>query len=361
MHALASHRPTWSALARPVTGSERLELRCFAILARSGSFRRAAQELKISQPTLSHQIRELEDSLGTQLSVGRTRGVTLAPSGACLLDRLDTIMHLLAAPLQDAGEEAVHGTVALAMPAEVAPVLVPALVAAFQATCPQVTLDVQEAASGTREAWLLSGRVDIAVVQDPPELDWLRFASLLGENLGLVAAPRSRVTDSDAPVRPRELAEQELILPRAQHWIARCLARAAFQRGVRIEPVFQVDSLALTKEMVRSVLGCTVLPGMAVRDELARGSSVFRPIKRPTLCATHAIAFRQTTTEPQLRGLVDVVRDVVMALAKDGMWKGARIVRPEANDSIAISAADPGPWRASAADPAFRTLQPVSD
>jgi LysR family transcriptional regulator, nitrogen assimilation regulatory protein len=337
------------------------ELRCFAIVAHSGSFRRAAQELKISQPTLSHQIRKLEDALGTQLLVRHTRGVTLTPSGACLLDRLDTIMHLLAAPLQQAGEEAVHGTVSVAMPAEVAPMLVPALVAAFHATCPQVTLDVQEAASGTLEAWLLSGRVDIALVQDPPELDELCVEPLLSENLGLVAAPRSRLGDSDAPVRLRELAEHKLILPRAQHWIARRLASAAFQRGVRIEPAFRVDSLALTKEMVRSLLGCTVLPGMAVRDELARGTLVFRPIEQPTLCATHAIAFRQTTMEPRLRGFVEVVRGVVMALANDGTWKGARIARPEANDVIAISASDLALWRVSVANAAFGALPLAGD
>jgi LysR family nitrogen assimilation transcriptional regulator len=251
------------------------ELRYFAAVARSGNFGRAAQELKISQPTLSHQIRKLEDELGTQLLVRHARGVTLTPSGTSLLGRLDTIMHLLAVPLQQGGEDAVHGTLSLAMPAEVAPLLVPPLVAAFHRSWPQVTLEVKEAASGTLEAWLLSGRVDIALVQDPPKLDEFRFEPLLSENLGLVAAPRSRVARSDAPVRLREVAEHKLILPPAQHWIARRLAGAAFQRGLSIEPTFEIDSLALIKEMVRSMLGATVLPCMAVRDELARGSLVF--------------------------------------------------------------------------------------
>jgi LysR family transcriptional regulator, nitrogen assimilation regulatory protein len=343
VYALTSYPPTPPALPRYIEGSEGFELRelrHFAIVARSGSFRRAAQELQSSQPTLSHQIRKLEDALGTRLLVRHARGVTLTPSGSCLLDRLDTVMHLLAAPLQQEGEKVAAGTVSLAMPAEVAPLLVPPLIAAFHQRWPAVTLDVKEAASGTLEAWLLNGRIDIALVQDPPELDELGLVPLLSENLGLVAAPRSRLGDSDAPVRLRELAEHKLILPRAQHWIARHLTSAAFQRGVRVEPVFQVDSLALIKEMVRSLLGCTVLPCMAVRDELARGTLVFRPIEQPTLCATHAIAFRQTTTAPQLRGFVDVVRDVVMALAKDGTWKGARIARPETNDSIAISASN---------------------
>jgi LysR family transcriptional regulator, nitrogen assimilation regulatory protein len=346
VYALTSHPPIPSALARSIAGSEGFELRelrHFAIVARSGSFRRAAQELQSSQPTLSHQIRKLEDALGTRLLVRHARGVTLTPSGTCLLDRLDTIMHLLAAPLQQEGEEAAHGTVSLAMPAEVAPLLVPPLIAAFQRRWPHVTLDVREAASGTLEAWVLNGRVDIALIQDPPELDALRFEPLLSENLGFVAAPRSHVAHSDASVRLRELAEHKLILPRAQHWIARRLSSAALQCGVRIEPVFQGDSLALIKEMVRSLLGCTVLPHMAVRDELARGSLVFRPIEQPTLCATHTIAFRQTTATPQLRGFVDVFRDVVMALAKGGTWKGVRIARPETNDSIAMSASNRAP------------------
>jgi LysR family transcriptional regulator, nitrogen assimilation regulatory protein len=362
--ALTSHPPALSALRCPIANREGLELRelrHFAILARSGNFGRAAQELKISQPTLSHQIRKLEDALGTQLLVRHARGVTLTQAGSCLLDRLDTIIHLLAAPLHQEGEEAVHGTVSLAMPAEVAPLLVPPLIAAFHERWPRVTLDVKEAPSGTLEAWAVNGRVDIALVQDPPDLDALCVEPLLSENLGLVAAPCTRVARTDAPVRLRELAEHKLILPRAQHWIARRLTSAAFQRGVRIEPAFQVDSLALIKEMVRSLLGCTVLPCMAVRDELARGTLVFRPIEQPTLCATHAIAFRQTTTEPELRGFVDVIRDVVMALAKDGTWKGARIARPETNDCIALSALDLAPRRAPVADAAFRAMELAGD
>jgi len=353
------------ALARFIASCERVELRelcCFAIVAHSGSFGRAARAQKISQPTLSRQIRDLEDALGTRLLVRHARGVTVTASGTCLLDRLDTIMHLLAAPLPQDGEKAVPGTVSLAMPAEVAPLLVPPLIAAFHKSWPQVTLEVKEAASGTLEAWLLSGRVDMALVQDPPVLDELCFEPLLSEDLGVVAAPRSRMARSDVPVRLRELAEHQLILPPAQHWIARRLANAAFQRGLSVEPAFEIESLALIKEMVRGMLGETVLPCMAVRDELARGSMVFRPIEQPTLCATHAIAFRRTTTEPLLSGFVGVVRDVAMALAKDGTWKGARIARSEADDSIALSTANlTTTWRVPAADAAVRDLPLAGD
>jgi LysR family nitrogen assimilation transcriptional regulator len=353
-----------TALSRSIAGSERVELRelrYFATVARSGNFGRAAQELKISQPTLSHQIRKLEEELGTQLLVRHARGVTLTPSGTCLLERLDTIMHLLAAPLEHETAQAVRGTVSIAMPAEIAPLLAPALVEAFHASWPRVALDIKEATSGTLDAWVLNGRVDIAVLQDPPELDELQTEPLLTENLGLVAAPRSRIAESDAPVHLRELVDLPLILPRAQHWIWRRLTSAAFRRGVRIEPAFQADSLALAKEMVRTGLGCTVLPRAAIRDELARGTLVFRPIEQPSLSATHAIAFRRTTTEPLVRGFASLIRDVMKTLATDGTWIGARIVRTEIAPDDAAATEQPDAWQAPAGERLDCEPEPVGD
>ena len=89
------------------------------------------------------------------------------------------------------------------------------------------------------------------------------------------------------PLRLRELADVPLILPGPRHWIRRLLARAAFQRGIRLNAALQADSVAMTKDMVRNGLGCTILPGIAVRDEIARGALVFRPIEQPAL-ADHA-------------------------------------------------------------------------
>ena len=352
------------ALPRLVASTDRLELRelrYFASVARSGNFGRAAQELKISQPALSSHIRKLEDELGTQLLVRHTRGVTLTPSGACLLERLDTIMHLLAAPLAHEHEAAAHGTLSVAMPAEITPLLGPALVERFRAYWPDVVLNVKEGASGTLETWLLNGTADIAVVQDPPEIDELRIEPLLSEHLGLVVAPRSRLAGSDAPVHLRELANLPLILPRAQHWIWRRLTSAAFRRGVPIEPAFQADSLALTKAMVRSTLSCTVLPRVAIREELARGALVFRLIEQPSLSATHAIAFRRSGTELPMRGFAGVIRDAMKTLATDGTWTGARIVRTETTPSDAAATLEIDAWQAAGGEALRCEAEPVGD
>lgn len=364
MNALTPQQSLAKAIPRCIAGSERLELRelrYFVSVARSGNFGRAAQELKVSQPTLSNQIRKLEEELGTQLLVRHARGVTPTAAGVCLLERLDTIMHLLSAPLRPDAEPAMRGAVSLAMPAEAAPLLAPALVEHFRARWPGIALDIKEGASGTLEAWLLNGSVDIAVVQDPAELDELEIEPVLCESLGLVAAPRSHVAGSDAPIALRELGELPLILPRGQHWIWRRLASAAHRRGVRVEPAFQADSLALTKEMVRSMLGCTVLPSVAVRDELARGTLVFRPIEHPSLSATHAIAFRRTATEPLIRQFGGVIRDVMKALANDGAWIGARVARTGMPPHATAAASEIDAWQASAGEALRSEPETVGD
>ena len=82
------------------------ELRCFRSVAQTGNFGRAALDLNLSQPSISHRVQKLEDQLGRQLLVRHGRGVTLTAAGFSLLQRLDVIMHLLALPLDDARAEA---------------------------------------------------------------------------------------------------------------------------------------------------------------------------------------------------------------------------------------------------------------
>src|SRR3954453_7122864 len=61
------------------------ELRYFHSVARTGNFGRAARELNIGQPNVSHQVQKLEQGLGTQLLIRHSRGVTLTPAGSCLM------------------------------------------------------------------------------------------------------------------------------------------------------------------------------------------------------------------------------------------------------------------------------------
>jgi LysR family transcriptional regulator, nitrogen assimilation regulatory protein len=310
------------------------ELRCFLSVARTGNFGRAARELNVGQPAVSHQMRKLEEGLGTQLLIRHGKGVTLTDAGSKLCDRIDQVLQLLATPLAaDSVAPADPGVVTFAVSAELALLLVPALIAEFRSRWPAVRLDIREGDSTDLAELVQNRRADIAVIQDPYGFPDLETCPVVSEALGLVIAPRSRLADDPSPIRLRDIAELPMILPDQHHWIRRRLDQAMFQAGARLTAAEQVDSVALTKTMVRSGLGSTVLPAIAVQDELARGVLAFRPITRPSLLATHAVTYHREACSPAVLDLIQLSRAAMVSLANRGAWAGAELVGGSA-DSV---------------------------
>jgi LysR family nitrogen assimilation transcriptional regulator len=314
------------------------ELRYFHSVARTGNFGRSARELNISQPAISHQMRKLEEGLGTQLLLRHGRGVMLTPAGACLRDRLDTILHLLSSPLDDAAAATAPGNLSLALPAETGPLLVAQLAQEFRARWPDVALDIREGTGADLEEWVLHRRVDLAVIQDPPNLAELDVTPVLTESLGLVAPVRSRIADDVLPLRLRDLVGESLILPGRQHWIRRRVDSGAQLHGISLEPVLQVNSVASTKAMIRNGLGCTILPLIAVQDEVARGALAFRPIRHPELLSTCAIAFRRGAATSVVAAFADIARTAMTALVGSGAWPGAQIIKSDRKPAVSQGA-----------------------
>jgi len=311
------------------------ELRYFHSVARTGNFGRAARELNIGQPNVSHQVQKLEQELGTQLLIRHGRGVTLTQAGSCLMERLDVILGLLNVPLQQApAPELTTGTISLALPAEHVPLLVPRLLEECRARWPNVTLAIKEGSSATLEEWVLDRRADIAVLQDPPALDQLDSEPILTERLGLVSGVRTIRLEGAGSVRVRQLASLKLILPHPRHWIRRLVESAAFRRGIVLHPIQQVDGVPLIKEMVRDGVGHTILPYVAVRDEVARGTLAFHPIEHESLLTVHAIACRRgVVPAPFVTDVRRLLRDVMSSLVKTGAWAGAAVISAQAAET----------------------------
>jgi LysR family nitrogen assimilation transcriptional regulator len=315
----------------PETAFGLRELRSFLSLASTGNLGRTARDLNLSQPAVSLQLRKLEAGFGAQLLWRHGRGVTLTPAGACLRDRLQTVMQLLASPLDDSLNHTQSGRLLLAIPADSGLPLIAPLARAFRQRWPDLTLEVREGNGADLEEWLLHRHVDLAVLQDPPSLPELHATPLLTEALGLVVSAHSMLARHTSPLSMRELAGGSLILPTPSHWIRRRLESAAQQNGVRLNPTVEVTSVALTKAMVRSGLGCAVLPRSAVQDEIDIGALVFRAVGHPPLICTRVLAFHRAASNSLVPAFGDVVREAVVALARGGAWAGANLVRSVGN------------------------------
>jgi LysR family nitrogen assimilation transcriptional regulator len=288
------------------------ELRYFLTLAETGNFGRAARDLNVGRAAISLAVRKLEQGLGTQLLRRHGRGVTMTAVGASLRDRLQTVLHLLAAPLDDAAANSVPSGISFAVPME-SDALVTPLLSAFRARWPDVKLTVREGGGADLEEWLLCRRVDLALLRDPPALPEIEIRPVLTERLGLVASVHSNWVQEARPLSLRELAGNSLVLPDPSHWIRRRLEIAAQQHGIRLSPNLQVNSTSLIKTIVRGALGYTILPSSSIRDDVARGILAFRAIRQPELTSTCAIAFHRGAPLSLVPNIAEMVRDVVAA------------------------------------------------
>ena len=312
------------------TGIDLRGLRYFMEVARIGSISAAARALNIAQPALSRQLQKLEDELGVTLLLRHGRGVRLTPEGEVLLGRVEAVMASVQdIPLQLRNDTAtLVGHTVLGVPPAAGLLLAPLVVERFRRAFPRATLQIREGISSSLEEWLLDTRVDVAVLHNPTPLPALDIMPLLRERMVVATAPQD--AGARTPVRLRDLGTLPLILPGLPHSNRRLLEQAAMQHGARLRPTLEVDSVALTKAMVRRGLGCTILTFAAVQDEVARGELAARPIERPPLLSTVCVATRRDHRGGHLpSGLVRLVREIVRQLVREsGVWQGAQLIPP---------------------------------
>ncbi len=307
--------------------SEFRRLRCFVAAVRTGNLGQAARELNMSQPGVTRQIRTIEGGLGTQLFVRHSRGVTPTVAGSRLFDRLDTIMRLLTSPLElEPGPVPNPGIISIGLPPEVGLLIGAAFVEQAQATWPNVKIEVHSGVSASLQHWVLSGRVEIAILPDPPTLDNFVDQPVVRESLGLVIGPRSRLADSVAPLRFRELAGLPLLLTSPGHCYRKVLVSVGYKHGVELVPKIEIDDIPTIKAMVNHGIGHAILPAAAVQDEIVKGALLYRRVEQPSLSTTLSIVFRQSADSSILSECANMLRTSMISPSVRAKWPDSELV-----------------------------------
>jgi LysR family nitrogen assimilation transcriptional regulator len=302
-------------------------LRHFMRVARAGSVSRAAQELRLAQPALSRQIRQLERELGVSLFSRHGRGVRLSPAGSLLLERAEAIAHLVHQTREEIKEDraAEGGRVVLGVPPAAGRILTPPFVARFQQAWPKTALHMVEGVTSSLQEWLLEKRLDIAILHNPPHLELLDITPILTERM-MVIGPPVRGKAQARQFRIRDFADLPLILPSMAHNNRRLVENAAMEHGVQLRIKTEVDSVAFAKAMVEEGLGYTILTYAAVQDEVKRHRLCAYPIARPALLTmVNAVRLRGQPPVPHIAGAFDILRDICRELVRDGGWVGTKL------------------------------------
>jgi LysR family cyn operon transcriptional activator len=236
-------------------------LRYFLAAADGLHFGRAARRLHISQPTVSQQIRELEDELGAELFERRGRGVRLTSAGELFRTYASRAVEDVAA-----GERALDalarrevGELRVAyLPSMTSGVVVPA-VASVLRKHPGVRVVAHEGASRRVERLVMEGKADVGLGLLPVRAPGLETEPLLEGRLALVV-PRGHRLAAEASASLRDLEDEPFALL-SRSLRARGLADALFARA-RVSPriVLEADAVATVLSVVRAGLALAVLP-----------------------------------------------------------------------------------------------------
>lgn len=255
----------------------------FIAVADEGSFTRAADQLGVSQPTLSKQIRALENSLGTRLLVRDRAGIELTSAGEALLPHAQRILIEAENATRSVNEVASlkRGRVRMgATPSMVEGLLAPVLTR-FRAEHPAIDLEVHEAGSRDLTAELSTGRIDVAllIVPLPSHFPDLETSVVYTERLVLASPATTEMPDE---MDVADLAELPLVMFREGYDLRDVTLGACHSAGFEPQLAVEGGEMGSVLRFVESGLGHAVVPDivMGARTGLRRTRLVNPPLSR---------------------------------------------------------------------------------
>lgn len=294
------------------------QLRYFAALARHGHFGRAADAAAISQPALSMQIKELEDSLGIPLFERGPRQVRLTGFGEEFAERVRAILRSVdeLEDLARASRDRLVGRLRLGVIPTIAPYLLPTLIGNLTRMNAGLDIHVRETLTMTLLDELAEGRIDAAIVALPVSEASLTEVALFSENFVLVRP----IEDEGKPVPSRKmLREMKLLLLEEGHCFRdQALSFCDIQSALPREGL-DASSLSTLVQMVGAGIGVTFIPEMAVAVETRSASVSIARFKAPQPSRTVGMIWRKTSPlTKQLEEISEVVRQSAEQMMASG-------------------------------------------
>jgi molybdate transport repressor ModE-like protein len=267
-------------------------MRLLVEIERQGSLSRAAKAIGIGQPSASQHVRVLEAAAGQRLVERNGRGSRLTESGRILAVHAAQALTALGAAEQELDEVAglQRGTIHLGASTAPGVYLLPEALACFRRDYPDVTVEVEIAASGEILQRLLAGRIQLGIVGTESHGPRIVLDPFLEDELVGVAKPGT-LPVRDGTVDPAALSSQ-MLLSRERESSSRELSEVALAAaGVRSAGGWELGSPEAIKRAAREGLGFAFLSRYAVAEEVERGElESFRLAGQPPILRRFSVA-----------------------------------------------------------------------
>ena len=269
------------------------DLEYLVSLAEHRHFRRAADACHVSQPTLSGQIRKLEDELGVMLLERTSRKVLFTQAGLLLVDQARTVLREVKILKEMASQqgETMSGPLHIGLIPTVGPYLLPHIIPMLHKSFPKLEMYLHEAQTHQLLAQLDSGKLDCAIMALVKESEAFIEVPLFDE-------PMKLAVYSDHPWCQRQtipmgdLSGEKLLMLEDGHCLRDQAMGFCFQAGADEDTHFRATSLETLRNMVAAGSGVTLMPALSVPTERERDGVCYIRCESPVPQRTVALIYR---------------------------------------------------------------------
>ncbi len=289
------------------------QLKYFVCLAESTAFRRAAESLNISQPTLTAQIYNLEKTLNLTLFERSRSGATLTPAGRDLLGNARQVIEEMSGLLDQAAviNQGPGGTFRMGVSPTVGPYLLPNILPELHQAYSSLKLYVRENMPKTQELDLLEGRLDLVLIPLPFSNPRLTTEVLFHEPMQLVT-PEDHPLAKLKKIKTHHLHGQNILTLVEQYSSYHQMEQQCVELGANIARDYEGTSLDALRQMVIMRMGLTFLPALYIFSEIHQPQALsIREVEKLKLSRTHVLAWRRNSPNRSFyKQLADKIREL---------------------------------------------------
>jgi LysR family nitrogen assimilation transcriptional regulator len=292
-------------------------IRYFVHVADVGSITIAARDLRIAQPALTRRIHRLEEDCGAQLFLRLPRGVQLTAAGRELLEHCRRILAEIARAEESIAVNRIRpgGHVALGVPGTLTALMVPRLIERVRGRLPKLTLSIVEGATPFLYESLLAGRLDLTILNNPPNSPAIRLLPLTSESMVVVAPANS--TGGRSFYTVAELARTPVIVTKGIREMVDAQIRA---HGKRLTVQFEISSSEAIRRLLLDGIGPAIMTVSTFRDDIRAGRLSAFPLQDVNLHRILALGHLAKTPISPVHALAQLIQSEVANLAAEGVF-----------------------------------------
>lgn len=293
------------------------QLKYFVALAETHHYRKAAERVGVSQPSLSQQIVGLEAALGLELVERGQRGAVLTPGGREVLAQARKVLEevaVLRSRARDA-REGTSGTIRLGATPTIGPYFLPYVMRRLRRTYPSLKVIARDAAPLVLQEELLAGRHDVILTQLPLRSADVEAERLFREPLKLAVAQDHELA-RQGEVQDADLAGQDILTLSSSYLLHDQIVALCEDLGATLRQDYEGTSLDALRQMTALDMGASFLPALYVRSEVSTetGDVAVLTFRKDRLTRSVGLVWRRRSVH---RDLIERIAEVARAVVAE--------------------------------------------